>query len=61
MSKGGIRKNAGRKTTWESGCSFHETTVIRVPKVLKSKILEIAHVLDAGEKIYVNEKLTNKK
>ncbi len=51
MSRGGRRKGAGRKTAWESGCSFSETTVIRVPKVLKDEILEIAHRLDAGEEV----------
>ena len=51
MPRGGRRKGAGRKTQWESGCSFAETTVVRVPKVLKNEILEIAHRLDAGEEI----------
>ena len=51
MSRGGRRKGAGRKTQWESGCSFAETTVVRVPKVLKNELLEIAHRLDAGEEI----------
>ena len=51
MPRGGRRKGAGRKTAWESGCSFAETTVIRVPKVLKGEILEIAHRLDAGEEV----------
>lgn len=51
MPRGGRRKGAGRKTAWESGCSFSETTVIRVPKVLKDEILEIAHRLDAGEEV----------
>ena len=51
MPRGGRRKGAGRKTQWESGCSFSETVVIRVPKVLKNKLLEIAHRLDAGEEI----------
>ena len=56
MPRGGRRIGAGRKTAWESGCSFAETTVIRVPKVLKNKILEIAHRLDAGEKIDLDTK-----
>lgn len=51
MPRGGRRKGAGRKTAWESGCSFEETTVVRVPKYLKDEILEIAHRLDAGEEI----------
>ena len=48
MPRGGVRNGAGRKTQWASGCTFSETTVIRVPKRLKSKILEVAHRLDAG-------------
>ena len=51
MPRGGRRKGAGRKTQWESGCSFSETVVIRVPKVLKNELLEIAHRLDAGEEV----------
>ena len=51
MPKGGRREGAGRKTAWESGCSFAETTVVRVPKYLKTQILELAHRLDAGEEI----------
>ena len=57
MPRGGRRKGAGRKTAWESGCSFAETTVIRVPEVLKDEILEIAHRLDAGEEIDLDTKL----
>lgn len=51
MPRGGRREGAGRKTAWESGCSFAETTVIRVPKYLKDEILEIAHRLDVGEEV----------
>ena len=51
MPRGGRRKGAGRKTAWESGCTFPETTVIRVPKYLKDEILNIAHRLDADEEI----------
>ena len=51
MPRGGKRKGAGRKTQWESGCSFSETVVIRVPKVLKNQLLQIAHRLDAGEEV----------
>ena len=51
MPRGGRRKGAGRKTAWKSGCSFEETTVIRVPRSLKDEILDIAHRLDAGEEI----------
>ena len=51
MPRGGRREGAGRKTQWVSGCSFPETTIIRVPKVLRNELLEIAHRLDAGEEI----------
>ena len=51
MPRGGRREGAGRKTQWESGCTFAETTVIRVPKLLRDEILELAHRLDAGEEI----------
>lgn len=56
MPRGGRRKGAGRKTAWESGCTFAETTVIRIPKYLKDEILEIAHRLDAGEEIDLDTK-----
>lgn len=61
MPRGGKREGAGRKTAWMSGCSFEETTVIRVPKYLKSKILELAHRLDAGEKIDLDTKSIKEK
>ena len=57
MPRGGKRKGAGRKSQWESGCSFSETTVIRVPKVLRNKLLEIAHRLDAGDNLDLDTKL----
>ena len=47
--KGGARKGAGRKSTWVSGVTFEETTLIRCPKKLKKAGLEILHLLDAGE------------
>ena len=51
MAMGGRRKGAGRKTQWASGCGFSETITIRVPKILKDKLLKIAHRLDAGEEV----------
>lgn len=51
MPRGGKREGAGRKTAWESGCSFAETTVVRVPRYLKAQVLELAHRLDAGETV----------
>jgi hypothetical protein len=51
MARGGKREGAGRKTTWVSGRGIEDTTVIRVPKEFASKLLEIAHKLDAGENI----------
>lgn len=47
--KGGAREGAGRKSTWASGVTFEETTLIRCPKKLKKAGLEILHLLDAGE------------
>ena len=61
MPRGGRRKGAGRKTAWESGCTFPETTVIRVPKYLKDEILNIAHRLDAGEEIDLDAKSLREK
>jgi hypothetical protein len=49
MSRGGIRENAGRKSTWKSGCKFSQTKLIRVPIALVDQLLEIAHKLDSGE------------
>lgn len=49
MSRGGIRENAGRKSTWKSGCKFSQTKLIRVPTALVDQLLEIAHKLDSGE------------
>lgn len=51
MARGGSRQGAGRKSTWASGCTFKDTTLIRVPSKLAPKLLEIAHKLDAGETI----------
>ena len=51
MPRGGKREGAGRKTTWASGRGIEDTRVIRVPKEFASKLLEIAHKLDAGESI----------
>ena len=51
MPRGGKREGAGRKTQWVSGCTFPETTVIRIPRTLRDKLLEIAHRLDAGDEI----------
>ena len=48
MPRGGVRNRACRKTQWASSCTFSQTKVIRVPKRLKSKILEVAYRLNAG-------------
>lgn len=47
MTRGGSRLNAGRRSTWASGCSHDQTKIIRVPKAIASEILEIAHERDA--------------
>ncbi len=49
--RGGARKGAGRKTTWESGCTQKDTKPIRVPKAIASELLVIAHKLDRGESL----------
>jgi hypothetical protein len=51
MVRGGSRQGAGRKSTWASGCTFKDTTLIRVPSRLALILLELAHKLDAGEVI----------
>jgi len=51
MTHGGKRTGAGRKSTWRSGCPFTETKLIRVPIAIAEQILDIAHRLDAGERI----------
>lgn len=45
MPRGGYRENAGRKTAWKNS----ETQVIRVPKILVPKLMQIARGLDSGE------------
>ena len=47
MPRGGSRKGAGRKSSWNN----KETTVIRVPKVFADQLLDIAKRLDRGESI----------
>lgn len=49
MARGGKRENAGRPSTWHSGCTRNDTTPIRVPKVIAAKVNDYAHRLDAGE------------
>jgi hypothetical protein len=51
MAQGGKRTGAGRKSTWQSGCKSSETKLIRVPIAIAEQILDIAHQLDAGEKV----------
>ena len=60
MPRGGVRKGAGRKSTWSSGCTREDTVPIRVPKYLKDKIIVYAHKLDDGEDLEcVTESLKN--
>lgn len=47
--RGGVRENAGRKTSWVSGRRFDRTKPIRVPIEFADQLLAIAHKLDAGE------------
>ena len=51
MPRGGRRENAGKKSRWESGRTFAETKVIRVPIEFAEQLLDIARRLDAGESI----------
>lgn len=48
MPRGGYRENAGKKTTWQSGCKFEDTKPIRVPKVIANRVKQVAHQIDAG-------------
>ena len=47
MPRGGSRKGAGRKSSWNN----KETTVIRVPKIFADQLLGIAQRLDRGGSI----------
>jgi hypothetical protein len=61
MARGGKRENAGRPSTWHSGCTRNDTTPIRVPKVIAAKVNDYAHRLDAGEDLdYVVKSLEEK-
>ena len=51
MPRGGKRKGAGRKSGWASGCKKEDTQSMRIPKYILKEVHEIAHRLDAGEKI----------
>lgn len=57
MPRGGARKGSGTKTSWKSGCKVKDTKLIRVPKYLADRLLDIAHRLDADEPV----ELTNDK
>lgn len=46
--RGGCRRGAGRKATWQD----RETQTIRVPVALKEQLLDIGKELDQGEKFY---------
>ena len=48
MPRGGARKGAGKKNTWNSGSKFNETKVIRIPIKIADKVLKLAHDLDSG-------------
>jgi hypothetical protein len=45
--RGGRRENAGRKPTWNN----KDTTTIRVPKLIATQVMELAHRLDSGKSI----------
>jgi hypothetical protein len=46
-NRGGKRENAGRKPIWKN----KDTITIRVPKVIATQVLELAHRLDSMEEI----------
>lgn len=48
MPRGGAREGAGKPSSWSSGCKYEDTKLIRVPKVIASKVLELAHKVDEG-------------
>lgn len=52
MPRGGRREKAGRKSGWVNS----ETQLIRVPKILANRLLEIAKYLDQGNEIHLIEK-----
>ncbi len=45
--RGGRRENAGRKPIWNN----KDTITIRVPKLIATQVMELAHRLDSGENI----------
>ena len=49
MARGGKRQNAGRPSTWASGCTREDTKPVRIPKAIVDQVLDYAHRLDAGE------------
>lgn len=51
MSSGGKREGAGRKSGWASGCKKKDTRTMRIPVSIIKEVHEVAHRLDAGEKI----------
>jgi TusA-related sulfurtransferase len=53
MPRGGRRENAGKKSRWDSGRTFAETKVIRVPIEFAEQLLDVARRLDAGESIEI--------
>ena len=50
--RGGLRENAGRKSSWRHS----ETQTIRVPKVFALALMKLAHKLDSEEAIDTDTK-----
>lgn len=48
MGRGGAREGAGKPSSWSSGCKYEDTKLIRVPKAIGDKVLELAHKVDEG-------------
>lgn len=48
MARGGAREGAGKPSSWSSGCKYEDTKLIRIPKAIGDKVLELAHKVDEG-------------
>jgi hypothetical protein len=57
MSKGGLRKNSegSYNHLFSSKWKLGKTTTIRIPEILKDKILELARYLDKNQKEEIEE------
>lgn len=56
MGRGGHRTGAGRPSTWRNCDGFEDTKLIRVPRRIASRVLELAHAIDEDLEIVVRPK-----